>query len=272
MVSGGSLRIDAAVASPVTVATSGTLAGIGSTAGTLTMQTGSTIVTRVTNWNAVPTTGFGVAELVTAGATNWILRVDTTGLQNFTETARTFPVITKVAGPVTTSIPAITLSTVGFPGTGTWAVSTSGNSLTVAYTPKSYEAWAATIAWNGADASPDANADSDSATNFMEYALGSNPLISDGASQATVGLIAGQLGISFGRNPQAGDVTYTVESSGNLLSWTPIARAVGLGPWQNLGGAGSILQTGTPPTPYSVTVTDAAAANPSRFIRLRITR
>jgi uncharacterized repeat protein (TIGR02543 family) len=98
-----------------------------------------------------------------------------------------------------------------------------------------YASWAATniTAIDPlADATPAGDADNDGLSNLMEYALGKNPL----ASSQPAGEMTGKL-ITFTKGDEAvanGDVTYSIETSTNLLNevttgdggWAPVAPDV----------------------------------------------
>ena len=115
-----------------------------------------------------------------------------------------------------------------------------------------YAAWAAGIAWGGADADPGADADSDSLSNLMEYALGGNPLSNALTPVPVMELPGSRLQLTFFR--ARGEIIYNVQSSSNLTSWT------------------DILYTATS-TGMNQTVTDSVdldANNPRRFLRLQV--
>jgi hypothetical protein len=259
-VTGGSLRADTALASAVTIQSGAVFSGSGSTSSTLTVQTGATFSTRLTDWNALPS-AFSVTQLIATGATSWTVRLDATGLANFSESARTVPLVSTSGGLVNVAPAAITLTPVGFPGSGTFSFGTSGNTLALVYAPNLYAAWTAGVAWGGANSAPTADPDADGLPNLLEYALGGTPTNPASAPLPTL-QVSGvspqptHLQLTFSRLADP-DLTYEVQASADLLTWTDIWSSTGAA---NLAG--------------SVTVTDptSLSGNPRRFVRLRVTR
>lgn len=115
----------------------------------------------------------------------------------------------------------------------------------------------------------DSDPDGDGLANLIEYALGSDPR-SPAATGVTASLSGGALRLSFPRSRYAADLVYTVEASSDLVTWTALATASALGPWQNTGGAQAIAQTVADDATWQVQVTDSAPASPRRFLRLRV--
>ncbi|EIP96941.1 putative phosphohydrolase [Opitutaceae bacterium TAV1] len=93
------------------------------------------------------------------------------------------------------------------------------------------------------------DADGDGTANFLEYAFDSDPATPDRASRPVTNAGSGRLAVTFAR-PRA-DLTYTVQASNDLLTWTDLAT--------NPGSAGS-----------AVTVTDDDTTSPNRYLRLRV--
>jgi hypothetical protein len=132
----------------------------------------------------------------------------------------------------------------------------SSEVATILTTWTSLEEWRftnfGTIA-NSGHAADLANPNNDKMPNLMKYALGMNANApNDQANLNTQVNADGRLALSFMR--ARGDLTYTVEGSDDLITWTSIAT--------NPGTAGVM-----------VTVTDTPSANATkRFIRLKISR
>ena len=163
---------------------------------------------------------------------------------------------------------AVTTYTDNNSGSGLTAGTTYFYTVTANYggiaTPASVEASAATYSdlqnWrqtyfgtiqNIGTAADTYDADADSVPNLLEYALGTNPTAATSRTLPVLGLSGNLITLTFDR--VRSDVTYIVEGSNNLATWTPIAT--------NPGNVGS-----------NVTVPDNATGNPSqRFLRLRIT-
>lgn len=113
----------------------------------------------------------------------------------------------------------------------------------------------------------------DGTLNLLDYALGRDPRTGFGGSLPSVTRPAatGLLQITFPRDTRASDITYLVEASGDLGAWTPIASSIHGAATVNLGGAGTISETGG--IVRSVSVQDGAAGGVApRFLRLRIAR
>lgn len=108
------------------------------------------------------------------------------------------------------------------------------------------------VAANGADP------DFDGRSNLLEYALGSGPTVADTGNVAAAGFVTDGAGthltLTFNRISDPA-LSYTVEASNELGTWTSIWTSVGA---QNSDGP--------------VTVTDSATvqANARRFLRLRV--
>jgi alpha-tubulin suppressor-like RCC1 family protein len=168
-----------------------------------------------------------------------------------------------VSGPATLSGGTLTLT-----GAGTVVVraSQAGDSAYAAATDveESFTVLTAFDAWRSGRFSsgelaqilvsgPLADPDADGASNLVEYALGAEPRLASDTRLPTRSVSAGRLQLTFAR--MRGDVTYVVEGSSNLATWSVVAV--------NPGTVGSF-----------VTVDDTVTMgsnNPSRYLRLRIT-
>jgi len=127
----------------------------------------------------------------------------------------------------------------------------------------SYEEWRLSRFGAGASESttgPDADPDGDGRSNFLEYALGTNPLFGDGFSIGTAKVEGGYLTLRFPRLKGAGDLSYRAEISGDLTLWQSGSDFLALTTVIDQGSA------------ELVTVRDRAAANnfARRFLRLRV--
>ena len=82
------------------------------------------------------------------------------------------------------------------------------------------------------------DADGDLLSNLAEYAFGRNPRVADNSGLATGSLVdvsgTNYGAITFTRRHKALDLTYTVEATGDLTTWTPVDLPVG--PPLDLGG------------------------------------
>jgi len=122
---------------------------------------------------------------------------------------------------------------------------------------------------SGASANPMA----DGVNNLLKYALGLNPLASAPLAQLpAVAVSAGnRLQISFTRDSRNVDLSYEVQASNDLASWTLIASSTAGAVTQNLS-AQSVNESGAGFV-KSVTVEDTQnVSGTKRFIRLRIVK
>lgn len=141
--------------------------------------------------------------------------------------------------------------------------------------------YAAGFGLTGANAAPAADPDADGLSNLLEYALNLNPTASDAGSAAlpaaTVALrpygSEKYLSIRFTRVPLATDITYVVEGSSDLASWTAVATGTG---GAALGGPGVVSDDGSTTAAHTVEVRDTVSPGSDsasrRFLRLRITQ
>lgn len=118
--------------------------------------------------------------------------------------------------------------------------------------------------------------DGDGIANVVEYGLSSDPTRANGLL-ATVGKVTNpdgsvQLKISFLRDPAKTDLTLTVESSGDLMDWVPIATSVNGQPFTGLA---TVLGEVADAAPRVVTVIDPYAEPAGQgkgFLRVRVFR
>jgi hypothetical protein len=250
--------VDTSLASAITVQAGATFAGSGSTSQDLTIQTDATVAVRPGDWDS-PRGAFSAARVIGTGASAWKVRVDATGLTNFSETSFSMPFLVGTGGMPDIDEEKIKVDASGFNGTGKWSVSRDANTLSLVYTPDLYAVWAAGIDWNGSDPSPGADPDADGLVNLMEYALASNPLLGDGGAPELTRL-AGGLRLSFQRVADP-TLLYEIITTSDLSSpaetWSVL--------WSSTGAAN---------TAGWVTVDDLvpAPAPARRFLRLRVTR
>lgn len=252
-INAGTLRIDgdnSAATGPITVADTGSLGGNGSSGGQVILESGGGLAVRIADWTGAPGTGYhdlAVAGL-DAAAVPMRVTIDTSGLANFTDSAKSFTILT-ASGGITGFNPAnVTFTAPGFPGTGFWSLTQSGNSLVLSYAlGGNYSTWAAANGIPGEPSSGDF--DHDGLTNLVEYALGLNPT----ASSVPPGTFSGGT-LSFTKGTEAranGDVIYEIEQSTTLGNWTVVV----------------------PDSPASPTISHTLpAGHPRHFARLRVTR
>lgn len=106
------------------------------------------------------------------------------------------------------------------------------------------------------EAADDADPDLDGLSNLLEYALGSVPLSSASFAPPVVALGAGHLRLTFSRVADPA-LSYTVQGSGDLVTWADIWSSTGAG---NTAG------------PVGVTDSEALDTARRRFLRLKVSR
>jgi hypothetical protein len=127
----------------------------------------------------------------------------------------------------------------------------------------------------GGDAALLFDYDADGILNLMEYALSLDPTSAGigGLPVVTIKDYSGTnyLSITFARSSLATDLTYTVQASSDLATWTDLASSVGGAP---TAGAGFVSETGSAPL-FTVEVRDTVAIDGTpdlkRFLRLKVT-
>jgi hypothetical protein len=128
---------------------------------------------------------------------------------------------------------------------------------------------------NGSNADLLYDYDRDGLSNLMEYAMSSNPTIADvsGLPVASIKNYGGSnyLSMTFHRSSAATDLTYAVQASSDLVTWTSIAISAGGAP---TSGVGFVSETGAAPN-LTVEVRDTVpvtgVAGDKRFLRLKVT-
>jgi hypothetical protein len=116
-----------------------------------------------------------------------------------------------------------------------------------------FASWASGYSLTGEQASATADPDGDGLNNLLEYALGSTPDSSASRPNLASQISDSKLQITF--TPQRSDVTYTIEASSDLTTWSPLTM-----PTLTVG--------------QSTTVTDTVAlgAGTKRFLRLKVSQ
>jgi hypothetical protein len=121
----------------------------------------------------------------------------------------------------------------------------------------------------------------DGIPNLLKYALAMDPNATNSPDRTTAFDVSGnQFHFQFHRNTSATDVTYIVEFSGSLRSWTPLMTDTGAAGWvAGMAGATAAesVPVGIPPDQYvNVTITDptdlTATGTTNRFFRLNVHR
>lgn len=263
-VSAGTLAGSGASGSAFSIQSGGTLAP-GSGIGTMLTASadfaaGSALEIEIADWDGnSPGTNWDLLDnaalaLAATPASPLTIRVKPSSLLNFSESNRSFDIVSSLASITGFNAAAITVDASAMPTTGNWSVQAdgAGTRLMLVYTAgagSTYNAWAFT---NAGGQSSDLDYDHDGVPNGVEYFMGAN------ASSFTPnpGIVGGK--IIWPKSPTA-SASYVVEISSNLKSEvTP-----GDGGWAP--ATTGVVDTGTT---VEYTVPPGAAR---RFARLKVT-
>ena len=124
-----------------------------------------------------------------------------------------------------------------------------------------------------------ANPDQDSSVNLLEYAFATDPNVVN-ANSFTGNLLGKQFQLHFPRNTSASDITYILQCSTTLATWSNLMTYTAPAGWvTNLPGASvsESASNGVPPDQYvNVTITSStnvtAAGVTNQFLRLEVNR
>lgn len=220
-------------ASPVIVG--GTLApgngiGLTTTRSSITFAPGSTLAVGMADWTGNAGIGYdsvncGSLAISATAASPLRIAVDTSLLTNFSNTPRQF-----VLASATTTLTGLTtdnwqVSALGFSGSGTWGLTTSGSQLILAYTPGAggYNTWL--TGFPGlTNSAPTADPDTDGVQNLLEYILGGDPRVFSSAILPQASVSQGGLVFRFVRvSATTADTTQIFQYGSTLSSWTNVA-------------------------------------------------
>ncbi|MFZ4766941.1 MAG: hypothetical protein ACOYMN_18465, partial [Roseimicrobium sp.] len=145
-----------------------------------------------------------------------------------------------------------------------WQISYTGgdgNDVTVTLLPPPpFDTWVATYpTLTGNNALPTADPDNDGVQNLMEYATAMNPTANDVVPMSAL-KNGSTLEFIYTKNKAATDVTFTVEWSDDLMTWSTAGVTQALVP----GSDNGVTQ--------QLKATMAAGASGRRFMHLKITR
>ncbi len=138
------------------------------------------------------------------------------------------------------------------------------------------KAWESQNYYIGEYINDSSDTDKDSLTDGIEYAWGFSPKtrnpMSDGLTVNYDGVPGGSpLIVTFRRDPLATDLTYELQASSDLATWTTICQSVGGAIPTGTAYVGESVISGQ--SPYrNVVVSDTAATGSKRFVRLKVTR
>ncbi len=266
--SGAALTGGGTVAGPVSV--EGTLAPgaeLGMlTTGPLAMNDGSTLAWRIDSWSGTAGTHHDLLaadSLALSGTLH--VRVDAAGMEDFTNTAAAFTLVTTTGGITGFGSADFLVDRASLPqASGHWQIVAIGGDLVLSYTPLTpFEQWQlAQFEERSTDplvAGELADPDADGLPNLIEYALGTNPEVhGPGGIVLDFVKIEGNsfLRFSIPRNPDASDSEVVVEVTSDLsdpASWSALD---------------TVIETDEP----ALRVVRDALGGPRRFMRLRVTR
>jgi hypothetical protein len=142
------------------------------------------------------------------------------------------------------------------------------------------EAWRyshfGTNANNPAIAGDQADPDGDGIVNLLEYAMGSDPSVANATHSPTISLSTGHVQLFFQRNLGASDLTYLIEYSDALASWSPLMTYTAAAGWvPNVPGvtAAESAPSGIPPDQFvNVTIDLGNQPIATQFLRLSVHR
>jgi hypothetical protein len=139
-------------------------------------------------------------------------------------------------------------------------ISADANLTLTIQTSDVYATWNAGINWSGKDPAPGADPDSDGFVNFMEYALGGDPLAGEPSIQPAVGIENAILTLRFQRVADPLLLYQVIADSdpgSNPASWETIWSSTGAA---NAAGPVTVADSSSDPLPSR------------RFLRLRVSR
>ncbi|MBN8458066.1 MAG: autotransporter-associated beta strand repeat-containing protein [Verrucomicrobia bacterium] len=207
-VNAGTLQVDGTLGDTPTLVL-GTLSGNGSISDTVNVVSGGGLGAKISDWTGTAGTGFTdlAVEALALDPGPHPITLDTTGLANFTETGKTFPILTTSGGITGFDAMDFTVTAPGFAGTGTWSVQQAGNQLELVYSVASsaYDTWAAAKGLTAPIDAKDADPDGDGRNNLLEFALDGDPL-----SSANDGKMVAALADPDGAGPETSALVLTL--------------------------------------------------------------
>ena len=174
-----SVTIDGGTLAPG--ASIGTLQGLS----TLTLGASSEIAFELTNWTGAAGTGYdtitaGSVAITATNSTPVTVAVTPQTLANFSDTQKTFTLVTTTGGITGFAADAFVVDASALPAaiSFNWSVQVQGNNLVLVYgeaTGTPFETWATSKGLTGNEALFDADPDGDGIANGMEFVLGGEP-------------------------------------------------------------------------------------------------
>jgi len=265
---------DAADTVNLTISNVGTVSSSGTVTVTDTLPTGLT----PTAANTGTINGWSVS---TSGQTVTATRSDVLAA---TTAFAVLPITVSVTNTATSSL-SNTASVSGGGETNLGNDSSTDTIAIAAVTNTPFEDWRqtyfGTIGISG-DYAYNADYNHDGVENLMKYALGINPISGSGSAGVAAlptkivndadPLLSDRLALSFNiASPNPTDVTYLVQASDNLASWTDVASKTGADAWTWLAGGDShIVTSGSGPVTVKIGDAVPSSGNPHRMMRLKV--
>ncbi|WP_193211264.1 beta strand repeat-containing protein [Luteolibacter marinus] len=255
LVRNGTLRLDTTLpGSPVVVETAGTLAGSGSlgsgltidgtlapgnSVGTLTssddiaLSNGATIAWEISDWDGSAGSGYDTINTATltidaVAGTPVVVRITGDSLANFSESPRTFTLVSTSGGISGLDAGEIVVDATNAPGSGSWSVQANGNALELAYSlGNAYDSFETANGIAGAGA--DTDSDGDGIANGIEFVIGGDP--SGPGSDSNALLLPATVDVTsltyvFRRSDASAPFNPGVEYSPDLDQWTSATDGV----------------------------------------------
>jgi glucose/arabinose dehydrogenase len=163
----------------------------------------------------------------------------------------------------------------GLPTGGIFKIVTGSGGSAPALTRR--ETWLQQYFLPGHFVSDTADLDSDGISNLLEYAFAFSPLAANppgSGFQTSVASIGGgnnTFTVTFRRDPRATDLTYTLQTSSDLVNWTTIAQSVAGAVPTGSGFVSEIDAVGESPVKVVTAQENITAAQGQRFARLQVT-
>ena len=162
---------------------------------------------------------------------------------------------------ISIALPASGLPTAGLYYLRSFATNGGGTTLGATLGYSAFQAWRiATFGANAANpliAGPAASPAGDGMSNLLKYALGLSPLVATAGAAPVMGLSNGALTLTYTKALAATDLTYSVEWSTDLTTWSPI------GVTEQLLGGNTVTQ--------QIRATAPLAPAAAKFLRLHVT-
>ena len=207
-----------------------------------------------------------VANAIDFFGGNFTVALDGTNMTNFTETDKTFVLVTASSTVYNPALNSVHVTTTNFPGLGLWTVKAVGHTLVLQYTAKGFGTWMAGYpSLTGANALAGADPDHDGITNLQEYVLGGDPTVSSQAILPVSVLGPDNLVFTYTRSHDSiADTKQYVQWTNDFAIWNDIAiPATSADPVEIIPGTNSDT--------VNVTISRTNAVNGVIFARLKVT-